>query len=388
MRILFDATTLCGSDGGPGAGIEHYTFALLRALIEITSEDTIFVIVPVHGSRQILDAAIGTAKHVRIVRNFFSSVPFLGRHLILPIQAFLCRSDVFFSPFGQLPFGWMGKRTVMTVHDVSIFDHPEWFPDETVRSLATQWIVPRSLARATKIICVSHFTQQRLHERFPITKQKTIVIPEGVEMGHYREVEHTQHFPFEKDYLLCLGTVEPRKNFIHVFAAFDRFLSGHPEYATTLRLIVAGKFGWKTTECEEAARAINHRWKTEEPEGVIRFLGSVTEEEKWYLLSRAAGLLFVSYEEGFGLPILESMSVGTPVIASRAGALEEVAGDAAILVDPEDVEAISLSIAQCVLVPEGLQSIREDGYRRARQFSWNETARQTQRVFQSLISHS
>ncbi len=155
----------------------------------------------------------------------------------------------------------------------------------------------------------------------------------------------------------------------------------HPELATKVRLIVAGKSGWNASEIDECAQQINSSWKEIEPTGVIHFLGPVTEEEKWYLLSRTSGLLFLSHEEGFGLPILEAMSVGAPVIASRGGAIEEVSGDQAILVDGSELDSIAMAIAQCILVPEGVQLLRENGFRRASQFSWQKTAHETMSVF-------
>lgn len=387
MRILFDGTTLCAPDGSLGAGIEHYTRSLLKALCAHAPRDDFFVAVPSYCPRQLVAQTVGEAQNVHLLCALLPSMPLISRHIGLPLRAVIARPDVYFSPFGQLPLGWLGKQNVLTVHDLSIFDHPEWFPEPIAHSLITKFVVPRSYARAQKIICASHFTRSRLRALFPDTKMKAVVVHEGVELGNFKDVQFTDRFPFDREYLLCLGTVEPRKNLVAAFRAFDRFLSGHPEQVSSVRLIVAGKSGWKTTETEEAAAAINHGWKKEEPEGVIRFLGAVTEEEKWYLLSRAAGLLMLSHEEGFGLPVLEAMSVGTPVIVSCGGALEEVAGDCAIVVEPSNTEAVSLALAQCILVPEGLQSLREDGYRRAKQFSWDETARRTIEILHSVISH-
>lgn len=386
MRILFDGTTLCAPDGSLGAGIEHYSRSLLKALCAHAPRDDFFVAMPSYCPRQLMTQTVGEAPNVHLLRALLPSMPFVSRHLGLPLRAAMVHPDVYFSPFGQLPLGWFGKQNILTVHDLSIFDHPEWFPEPAANSLMTKIVVPRSFARAQKIICASHFTHSRLCALFPDTKTKAVVVHEGVELGNFKDVEFTERFPFDREYLLCLGTVEPRKNLVAAFRAFDRFLYGHPEQVASVRLIVAGKSGWKTVETEEAAAAINHGWKKEEPGGVIRFLGAVTEEEKWYLLSRAAGLLMLSHEEGFGLPVLEAMSVGTPVIVSRGGALEEVAGDCAIVVEPSNTEAVSLALAQCILVPEGLQSLREDGYRRAQQFSWDETARRTHDILRSLIS--
>ncbi|MBI4713909.1 glycosyltransferase family 4 protein [Candidatus Uhrbacteria bacterium] len=373
MRIFFDGTTLCAKDGSTGAGIEHYTCSIVYALSRENESDEIFIFVPREFSLHKQSELIGGTNNVKIVRPILPRIPFLSRHVFLPIRALILRADVFFSPFGQLPLLWKWK-SVITIHDVLIYDHPEWFPDEMKDSFSTRFIVPWSIARAQKIICVSKWTQQRLHARFPESQTKTQVIPEGVTLGSHKDIEHNIRFPFDRDYILLLGTIEPRKNLSNAFTAFEKFIFTHPEQKSNVRLIIAGKYGWKAQEIMQSAVSSE-----------IHFLGPVTEEEKWFLLSRASCLFFPSYEEGFGLPILEAMSVGTPVITSRRGALEEVGGDVVIYTDPEDVEEMSLAIAQCVLVPEGVQSLREEGYRRAVQFSWSRSASLTIELFHSFF---
>lgn len=385
MRVLFDGVALCEVDGGPGAGIEHYSSALLRALAEVSPHDQFLVALPPKQTGRSFRKEFAHLKNIAWMSAWLPRVSFASRHLFLPARAALARADLFFSPIGQLPFGWRRLPSVITVHDVSIYDHPEWFPEEVVTSFSTRRVVPVSFEHASKIVCVSKWTQSRLHERFPSTKHKTDVVYEGVDLGKQKEIEHADRFPFDRDSLLCLGTIEPRKNLSHAFFAFHEFLKIHPELANSVRLIVAGKYGWKTEETIETAKQVNEKWKGIEPEGVIQFLGPVTEEEKWYLLSRASALLFPSHEEGFGLPILEAMSVGTPVIATKGGAIEEVAGDSAMLIDSDDVEAMTLAIAQCLLVPEGVQSLREDGYRRAKQFLWKKTAQRMSEVFSRVL---
>ena len=383
MRILFDGATLCGKDGGPGAGIEHYSASLLSALAQQAPQDVFLVALPSYCSLQYIRNIIGASKNIKLLRTYLPHIPFVSRHLLFPLKAACYRPDVFFSPFGQLPLAWRGK-SVLTVHDVAIYDHPEWFPEETAESFSTSFVVPSSFERTDALIAVSECTKEELTARFPHTRAKTHVVHEGVTLGNQKEIEHKERFPFDRDYVLFLGTVEPRKNLVHAIRAFDEFLQSRDEQAFCVRFIIAGKHGWKTAETEAAADEVNRKWKTAEPNGVIQFLGSVTEEEKWYLLSNAACLLFPSYHEGFGLPLLEAMSVGTPVITSTAGALSEVGGDAVMYADPEDIQTMSLAIAQCVLLPEGLQNLREEGYRRARSFSWEETAKKTIALLRSI----
>jgi len=368
MRVLFDGTTLCGPDGGPGAGIEHYTSSLLFALAKESPQDTFFVSVSSFYPSKQLERISGNFKNIIFLSAFFPRIPFVSRHLLLPLRAASVRPDLFFSPFGQLPLAWRGK-SVITVHDMAIYDHPEWFASETVNSWTTRTIVPRSIEKTNAIITVSGETETRVHAHLPNTHQKTHVVYEGVTLGNQKEISSHDRFPFDRDYVLFLGTIEPRKNLSNAFRAFAHFLDDHPEQKKSLRFIVAGKRGWNTQETESVAKEVGQE--------TIQFLGPVTEEEKWCLLSGAACLLFPSLHEGFGLPILEAMSVGTTVITTARGAIPEVGGDAVIYVEPEDIEAMSFAIAQCVLVPQGTQYLREEGYRRATTFTWQETAKKT-----------
>lgn len=272
----------------------------------------------------------------------------------------------------------------MTVHDTAIYDHPEWFSEEQAQAWSTRFCVPWSIKRADALIAVSQDTASRLSAFFPAAEKKTYVIYEGVELGHQKEVSQTDRFPFDRDYILFLGTIEPRKNLPNAFLAFQHFLQGHPEQKGKLRFIVAGKKGWNVEESVQAAEDVNRAVG----EKMIEWLGPVTEEEKWYLLSRAACVLFPSWHEGFGLPILEAMSVGTPVITTQCGAIPEVGGDAVIYVEPDDLEMMSFAIAQCVLVPEGTFALREEGYRRATSFSWEETAKKTIALLRSVCDRN
>ena len=379
MRIAIDGTTLCAVDGSRGAGIEHYTWSILISMIRLAPNDLFFIYTPACLSAQSIKELQSLGSHVKILSPFGPTFSFVSRHLFLPFRFWIHRPDVFFSPFGQIPFAWIGK-TVITVHDLAIYDHAEWFPSN--QHFSTRVLVHRSFARASALIAVSQTTQNKLHELFPQTQGRVRVVYEGVNVQEaYNALKETdqisQHFPFDRDFVLILGTIEPRKNIVNALQAFDLFLQSHPEQVSQVRCVLAGKMGWHTQEVEQVLTQINQRWKSIEPEGVIVFLGSVTEQQKWQLLSRAACLLYPSFDEGFGLPLLEAMAVGTPVIASDQGALPEVGGEAVVYVNPEDIEAMSFALTQCLLVPEGMRELRELGIQRASEFSWKRAAEQT-----------
>ncbi|MBI5794006.1 glycosyltransferase family 4 protein [Candidatus Uhrbacteria bacterium] len=386
MRIAIDGTTLCALDGSRGAGIEHYTWGLVGAMIRAGKAHAFFISTPPGLSRVRRHELQVMGENVTILPSFGPKLSFLSRHVLLPLRFLVRQPDVLFSPFGQLPLLWRGK-SVVTVHDLAIFEHPEWFPEGQDFSVTTS--VPKSLERADRVIAVSQSTQEKLLEVFPMTEGKTQVVWEGVSLeAAYEALKHTdensKRFPYDRDVVLCLGTIEPRKNLVNAFLAFDQFLQSHPEQATQVRLVVAGKKGWRMQEIENELIRVNRAWREAEPNGVIQLLGPVTEEEKWNLLARASCLLYPSYDEGFGLPVLEAMAVGTPVIASNRGALPEVGGDAAMYVEPEDTEAMSFALSQCLLVPEGVRELKEMGIKRAAEFSWERAAKQTLKVLQEV----
>jgi glycosyltransferase involved in cell wall biosynthesis len=165
--------------------------------------------------------------------------------------------------------------------------------------------------------------------------------------------------------------------------AFDLFLKDHPERAASVQYIIAGREGWHHKEVLQEIKRVNDEWQNKSM-AVIRYVGSVNEQEKWSLLQQSVGLLFPSWWEGFGLPVLEAMAVGTPVIASSRGALPEVGGDAAIYVEPDDTEQMALAIAQCVLMPDAMKELKESAKKRAAEFTWERTARETMKVIESV----
>src|SRR5947209_4873784 len=160
------------------------------------------------------------------------AVRFLGRHLLLPIRVRALRPDVFFAPAGHLPLLRAGPPEVVTVHDLAIYRHPEWFPRG--QPLATKVVVPRSLRRAAPLIAVSASTARDARELFGIEPERITVVHHGVSDG-YRPA------PGTRDYVLFVGTIEPRKN-------LETLLAAWAGVRTELRLVIAGGWGWREDE--------------------------------------------------------------------------------------------------------------------------------------------
>lgn len=386
MRIAIDGTTLCAPDGSRGAGIEHYTWSIVSELIKQGTKHEWFVATPPAFSEVRRRELEALGNNVTILPSFGPKMSFVTRHGLLPVRFGIRRPDVLFSPFGQIPLGWRGK-SVITVHDVAIYEHPEWFPDK--QDVSTRVLVPKSLEKATHIIAVSEATKQKVEQLFPVTEGKVTTVHEGVGLEEAYEAlkdadESSTRFPFDRDFVFFIGTIEPRKNLVNALKAFDTFLKSRPDQAGLTRFIIAGKKGWHTQEIEQELVRVNHEWKDVEPNGVVQLLGAITEEEKWHLMARASCLLYPSWDEGFGLPLLEAMAVGTPVITSTQGSLPEVGGDAAVYVEPTDIEGMSLALTQCLLIPEGVRALREEGVKRAAAFSWKKAGAQTLNILEQI----
>lgn len=261
------------------------------------------------------------------------------------------------------------QRLVVTVHDLSPVVLPEYYD---LRRRLWHWSVGfrRTLQRADAIIAVSEFTKQQLVDVLGLPASKITVVYQGVDVKRFhphlpepyvRDVRNRYGLPGE--YVFYCGTLEPRKNVERLIAAWERMEHRLP-------LVIAGKPGWKY-------RSIFNRAKRSSRSRQIQFLGFVAEADKPALYKLAAVTAFPSLYEGFGLPVLESMAVGTPVVTSQVASLPEVCGAAGILVDPYDEVSIATGLDTVVGDRTLRTALAAEGLLRAKQFSWDNTAAQT-----------
>jgi glycosyltransferase involved in cell wall biosynthesis len=239
---------------------------------------------------------------------------------------------------------------VVTVHDLSVFRHPRAFPRWT-RTFVPRF-VPLVLRGARRVIAVSEFTRGELVELLGIDERKIRVVPNAVE-----DVFRPEGPTAAGDYVLAVGTLEPRKNLPRLAEAARR---------VGAELRVVGAPGWG-----------------EVPLDGVRWLGELPDDELARLYRGAAAVAYPSLYEGFGIPIVEAMASGTPVVTSEGGATEEIAGGAAVLVDPHDPAAIAAGLEEAVARRDEL---RARGLERARAFSWDEVARRTVDVYREAAA--
>ncbi len=268
--------------------------------------------------------------------------------------------------------------TVLTVHDLIFERFPEYH--KRLNHLFLTRTMPLFVRRATAIITISQASKQDLIAHYRVPAEKVHVIYEAP-APHFRPVPPEEvarararyHLPDR--YLLTVGTLEPRKNLVRLLTAFERAHQGGWVDA----LVIVGQRGWLYEDFFRRLEASPVRERVILP-------GFVPDEDLPAVYAGATLFVLPSLYEGFGLPLLEAMAVGTPVVASDAGPLPEVGGDAALYFDPTDVDAMAEAIMRCLKDPDLRHALAQRGRERAARFSWQRTAEETARVYRRLLS--
>jgi glycosyltransferase involved in cell wall biosynthesis len=255
--------------------------------------------------------------------------------------------------------------SVVTVHDVLPLSGPEHFSQLILRRYRA--LARGAVRRARVVLTGSRHSAAQISEHLDVEPGKIRVTPYGVE-PRFRPLPVKPDSP----YVLCVGTFEPRKNLAGAVRAFERVSTDFPDH----RLVLVGGKGWRNAALERALEA--------SPAPIER-RGRVVDEELVRLYSGAACFLFPSLGEGFGFPVLEAMACGAPVVASDRTSLPELAGEAAVLVDPEDEEALARALGAVLSSPQRRAELRERGLERSRAFSWAECAQLTVEAYREAL---
>jgi glycosyltransferase involved in cell wall biosynthesis len=344
--VTIDADVL----GRERTGDETYVHNLLRELA--TLEHGLELAAVTRRPELVPDGIRPVALHARSQPiRMGSRLPLLLRRLGPELAHFLY----------VVPPAYRG-RAVVTVQDLSFERHPELMGPRDRFFFRT--FVPPSVRRAERVLTGSEWTKSDLVERYTVREDKIVVTPYGVDPV-FRPAGWSRDAP---PYVLFVGGLEPRKNPVAALEAVALADSG-------LRLVVVGPTKRGRDEVQRAIARLGLQ-------GRVELRGHVTREELAALYRGASCLVFPSRYEGFGLPVLEAMASGTPVVATRASSVPEVAGDAAILVDPGDAAMLAEGIERALADRERL---RVAGLERARSFSWAETARLTLDVYRELV---
>jgi len=284
----------------------------------------------------------------------------------LPLHFMRSKPDVFLSPDGFLSLTTKVK-SVGVIHDLNFEHFPEDIP-YLVRKYYSN-MFPRFARKASRIATVSEYSKSDIANTYHIDPDKIDVVYNGAgsifKPLQLTEKEATkQIFSHGKDYFFFIGTLHPRKNLVNLFKAFDQFKKTDTEGR---KLVLAGARMWWTDEIRLAYEGMEHR------DDVI-FTGRVTDDELASLMASALALTYVSYFEGFGIPILEAFHCDTPVITSNVTSMPEVAGNAAVLIDPFSITAIADAMQKMSSDSGFREKLIVEGRLQREQFSWERTA--------------
>jgi glycosyltransferase involved in cell wall biosynthesis len=368
MKIAVDASVQASQTGGIG----RYFDALLRRMCTEGSPHQWHL----YGRRNLVASQGAPA---RIHRDFWPADAgrILSLATTLPVWAAWHRPDLFWGPAHRLPLVLpCDTARVVTVHDLCWLRAPE-----TMRT-STRWLdaalMPRAVAQADRIIVVSRATAADLCEAFPTAAERVVVVPAAAEsLPAPGAADVLQALGVEPPYVLFVGTHEPRKNLERLLRAFARVCERMPRFG----LVIAGGSGWGKRDGFDsllAAPALAAR---------VRIIGRVDDRQLSTLYEHAFCLAMPSLYEGFGLPLLEALARGTPAITSNVSSMPDVAGEAALLVNPDSVDSIAGALLRMADEPGLRAALAGHAKPQAARFSWDRAAIATLQVFEDARRH-
>ena len=365
MNIGFDASPIIQSVGG----VACYARNLLKALLDLGSEDGFVGYVPLGASPKLNWPQDGGGEFLKWVE--------VGRYNFRQRGA-IDRLDVYHGTnFKIQTSGRSG--TVLTIHDLWLDRHPEY--SKKLFGQRLSFYRTRRRARfATRIIADSQFTASEVQELYGIPASKISVIHLGVSDEFSPDLDNRKFFHLQhryglpsRPYILFVGGADPRKNHRTLFQAFAH----HPHLKGTHDLIAVGSHESRGESLLKTSDSLGLSEK-------VYCVGSVSKEDLRLLYSFAVVFVYPSHYEGFGLPVLEAMACGVPVITSNTSALPEVVGEAAVLVNPKDDEELARAIDQLLGDSARRQLLRAKGFQRFKHFTWIDSASRTLDLYRSL----
>jgi glycosyltransferase involved in cell wall biosynthesis len=373
--ILVDATPLQSEHARRGVGT--YVRNLAEQLVRLAPEEVRFA-VTAHGL-DVLPAGVRDRATIGRRGHRPAQVYWVYNEWFLRRRIGEMRPAVFHATDFNGLVRTRTARTIATLHDLTALKQPRSAPGLSTQAAELRWQVYfRKLARAEHVIAVSEQVRWDAVSLLGLHEDRITVIPEGVDLRRFRPGADAAEFAAYEPYFLCVGGGNPNKNVRGVCRAFaGAFGAAGPE-----RLLLAGD--WAQLERQRLLRLAAEL----DVASRIHFLGYVSDGDLPGLYGHALALVFPSLEEGFGLPVLEAMACGTPVVTSSRGATTEVAGEAALLVDAHCVQDIARAMRAVFSAPELRADMIARGLKHALQFSWEETARRTLEVYQNVFPMS
>lgn len=391
MRIGIDARTILNPEKGEAIGVGHYTYQLIRHLLQIDQENEYILFFDFRVREK--DIKKFTRSNVKIKFYPFSDYKkyLPGAYNEILGTATLAREnlDVIHatSAMSRIPSSYRGK-TVVTIHDLAAYKTPDVFPK--VKRTKDRAKLSLMAGKADKIIAVSESTKNDICDIFGCQKDKVSVIYSGFDKRLFDESKTSRKKVLErygidgdKKYILFLGTLEPLKNVSRLLEAFKIFKDtclrpGNGEKGKcTHKLVLAGKNGWLSKEYKQLAKDL----------GIAKdvvFTGYIIGDELVPLFHNADFFVMPSLYEGFGTTVLEAFATGTPAVVSKVSSIPEIAGEAAIFVDPKNPKEIAQAMAKLATDENLKNDLREKGKKQVEKFNWEKCARETLKIYKEV----
>ncbi len=358
----------------PLTGIPVYVQNLVEEIARIDRENSYFL----YTNREIpFPLQLPDNFQVVLVRRPYPRLQ-LWYQIGLPLRIGKDRLDLYHDTLFLLPF-FIGRLPgVITIHDLSGLLMPDFHQRKV--SLTSK-LIPLAVKKARRIIAVSRFTKEEVERLFPSARGKVRVVYNGVSSifkpSPPEEVDRVREkYGIRGNYIMYLGTIEPRKNLKGLLRAFSTLRNKIPHW-----LVIVGMKGWKYEGVFQLLRELDIEKR-------VLFTGFVPTQDLPPLYSGADVFVYPSFYEGFGIPVLEAMACGTPVVVSSASSLPEVVGGAGLLADPRSPSDIAMKIMRIIEEPQLAEKLSSLGRKRAGKFTWERTARETLKVYREALESS
>jgi len=374
IRLGFGVTTLARSPTMGGRdGIGSYTQALIKRLATHPEID----VYPISYGYTLSPLPDGACAPMRCMRygplaaaSAVSGLLFPGSRKLRKQLDLIHAPDHIVPNYGQIP-------VVASIMDAIPLSNPEWV-SSTLRGVKNA-LWKRTVQWASHVITISEYSKQEISRCFNFDKNRISVIPLGVDKKWFQPLEKNamqvvlSKYDLPQHYFLAVGTLQPRKNIGGIIEAWRTLPKG---LRKEVPLVVAGRAGW---DCEDIVETLTSHGCS------LRWLSYLPDDDLFAVLKGAMALVFPSLSEGFGLPVVEAFAAGTPVITSNSTSLPEVAGDAALLVNPLDVEDIANAMRLMAEDQQFATKFRKKGKERALFYSWDKTASMTIDVYKKTL---
>ena len=368
MKIGIDARTIIGKRAGKG----QYTYNLIKALTKIDKKNRYLL----YFSKQpsVFDFQFPDNFKIKVI-----SWPSLFWHLITLVKLKKDKIDLFLAPTSYIIPALGFKKSVVVVHD--LFSFFGLTSHQKKATLIERFTAERAFRQAEKIIAISENTKNDLINLFRINPNKISVVYLGVDQQFVSNLDKDKidqilkKHKLPKEFFLFVSTLEPRKNVVRLIKAYHRLVIN--SWQLTTKLVIVGQKGWNYQEIFDTVDKLNLKDR-------VIFADYIKNRDLPYLYNQALAFVFPSLYEGFGLPVLEAMACGCPVITSNISSLPEIGSDAVLYVDPYNIDEIAGAMKEILVNKEMRKKLKEKGLRQAKNFSWEKTAKETLKILEKI----